>query len=389
MTPSTRSATLGWPFLIAAGRHRDYRTLLAPDFLVAELDYGMLDISARPAPETDPPKVVDVTTAGGRSLTLVYVTRVLSAADLGGAEGVGSAAAVRDEHNRPLRLIYGFVTARMAILAPATADLELALATALDVYRRYLDNEDSTDVLPSSAFPLRSEAISPPPVPTHRAVRTAVPGRMDPRVAVAAASACVAVVAAVVVLWPRSPGPQPCPTPGPHVTVAPTCPPSGPGPVPSGLRSAGSEATGATGEDGTRKGPGPAPAKAGANKLGPGPVPSGLRSAGSAATRATREDGTRKGPGPAPAKAGANKLGPGPVPSGLRSAGSAATRATREDGTSKRPRARAREGGRQLTQPAAGEQDDCGREEDARACPGRDRQPPADVVLGTVVGRSR
>src|SRR5262245_62694989 len=48
----------------------------------------------------------------------------------------------------------------------------------------------------------------------------------------------------------------------------------------------------------------PSPATA----VGPGPVSSGLRSAGSEATGATREDGTIKGLGPAPAEAGANTI---------------------------------------------------------------------------------
>src|SRR5262245_46147347 len=54
----------------------------------------------------------------------------------------------------------------------------------------------------------------------------------------------------------------------------------------------------------------PSPATA----VGPGPVSSGLRSAGSEATGATREDGTIKGPGAAPAEAGASIIVASPLP---------------------------------------------------------------------------
>jgi hypothetical protein len=62
--PSLPVAT-GWPFLVASGRRRDYSTLMAPDFLVGELDYGILDEVVRPTSEGDPATVVEVRTRGG------------------------------------------------------------------------------------------------------------------------------------------------------------------------------------------------------------------------------------------------------------------------------------------------------------------------------------
>ena len=35
----------GWPFLVAAGRIRDYTVLVAPDFLVASGEQGLLGVT--------------------------------------------------------------------------------------------------------------------------------------------------------------------------------------------------------------------------------------------------------------------------------------------------------------------------------------------------------
>jgi hypothetical protein len=168
MTTSPSTA-LGWPFLVAAGRRRDYSTLLAPRFLVAELDYGILNKVAEPTTGEGPPAVIEVRTPRGRDLTIVYATHLLTAADLlTASDPVAEDKAVvpvlppRDEHNRPLRLIYGFATPNVRISQPATTDLAFARAAALDVYRPFLENEEAITVIPSEPFPLQSVVTARP-----------------------------------------------------------------------------------------------------------------------------------------------------------------------------------------------------------------------------------
>jgi hypothetical protein len=213
----------GWPFLVASGRRRDYRTLLAPGPLVDSLDYGVLDSVAPSSTST----VIDVMSARGRRLSIVAASHLLDAGDLGAGDG-----GVRDEHGRPLRLIYGFVCLDGRVVAPDGADLGQALATALDTYRRFLADEDLLTVEASVPFPLRSRTAGWP-VPV-------APGRSrSPAVLVG-----TAIVAAVAVLgvgtvigWhrPASP-PAACPSvsasasarapsPSPSRSPSPSCPP--------------------------------------------------------------------------------------------------------------------------------------------------------------------
>ena len=149
---------MGWPFLIGSGRRRDYSTLMAPDFLVAELEYGILDEKVSPIPVGAPARVIEVTARGGRRLAIAYATHLVTADDVAGPQATPGAevAGPRDEHSRPLRLSFGFVCPDASIDGPAEADLDVARVAALDVYRRFLDNEEGFGVVPSSAFPLRS-----------------------------------------------------------------------------------------------------------------------------------------------------------------------------------------------------------------------------------------
>jgi hypothetical protein len=137
---------------------------MAPDFLVGELDYGILDEVVRPTSEGDPATVVEVRTRGGRDLTVVYATHLLTAADIQARQTTARAkiAEPRDEHSRPLRLIYGFVSSDARITQPAEADLHFAWDAALKVYRRFLENENTVGVAPARSFALHSRVISKP-----------------------------------------------------------------------------------------------------------------------------------------------------------------------------------------------------------------------------------
>jgi hypothetical protein len=241
----------GWAFLVAAGRRRDYAILLAPDFLVADLDYGVLDRVARPAVGPGPAEVVDVSTGHGRRLTVVSATHLLTAADLtdvtAGNRTVADVTAAdsgaghpgadpRDEHGRPLRLVYGFVTADVRVVAPAAADLGHARAVALAAYRRFLVDEDQLAVRPAAAFGLRSATVARnnhPPVPARARPTAAAadPARRRRWVVGLAVSAALvagfgAGTGALVASRPGAPVPQPD-----RCATSPAVPPS-PSPTP-------------------------------------------------------------------------------------------------------------------------------------------------------------
>ncbi|MGW7453909.1 hypothetical protein [Streptomyces sp. NPDC054787] len=141
-----------WPFLVARGRHRGYRTLLAPDFLLADGDYGVLDDSVTPGAVPEQVQVVPVVTRSGRRLTVVHTTHQVTAADVDEAP--------RDEFGRPLQLMYGFVCEEGRLAAPDPADLDACRATALAVYRRFLGDEEGFTVEPGRRFALRSAVTS-------------------------------------------------------------------------------------------------------------------------------------------------------------------------------------------------------------------------------------
>jgi hypothetical protein len=233
----------GWPFLIAPGRRRDYSTLIAPDFLVETLDYGVLNQAVRPSADARP-AVIGVRTGVGRELTVVYATHLLTAADLitGPApamRSVGEGPSPRDEHNRPMRLVYGFVLADGWISQPATADLDQVLATVLDTYRGFLSHEDGAGVVGSRPFPVRSVVrprdhtqgtVAPPARPAAPQSQPS-DGLSRGRTAAMISSVlvvAVAVVAAVLVVGHRAADPtgDPCPTTTVAATTSPVPPAS-------------------------------------------------------------------------------------------------------------------------------------------------------------------
>ncbi|MEU6399791.1 hypothetical protein ABZ867_22810 [Streptomyces cinnamoneus] len=141
-----------WPFLVARGRYRGYRTLLAPDFLLADGDYGVLDDFVKPGTAAEQVQVVPVVTRSGRPLTVVHTTHQVTAADV--------EQAPRDEFGRPLQLMYGFVCDEGQVGAPDPADLDACRETAIAVYRRFLGDEEGFTVEAGRQFPLRS-AVTP------------------------------------------------------------------------------------------------------------------------------------------------------------------------------------------------------------------------------------
>jgi hypothetical protein len=205
----------GWPFLIAAGRHRDYSILLAPDFLVQDLDYGFLDETVKPG--DGQPRVVNVRTQAGRHLTVVSAAHTLTPAD---------ATATHDEHGRPMRLLYGFVSGHR-IVDSDPADLAAALTIVLHVYRLFLENEDAPVVMAGQPFALRSTVIRQLEPISARTPASAVSdaSQRPTRVTVSIVGAVVATAIALV-LWlrPQTGGGEPCPTPTLNSTPCATTP---------------------------------------------------------------------------------------------------------------------------------------------------------------------
>jgi hypothetical protein len=205
----------GWPFLIGAGRRHDYTTLLAPEFLIARREHGILDEVVTPTAVDAPARAIEMTTPSGHRLYVTYKTRQVTRDDVDDA---------RDEHSRPLRVMFGFACPDARIDELAETDLDTARTAALDVYRRFLDNEDHFTAVPSAAFPLRS-TITTPAVsePTRRRPPTsATVTRNRPAVWALGAAAACAILAAIVLLIANTddqPGQNNSPSPSPSATT--------------------------------------------------------------------------------------------------------------------------------------------------------------------------
>ena len=198
----------GWPFLVGAGRHHDYNVLLAPDFLIADAAHGRLGEVAAPTPVDAPPRLIEASTSTGRRLGITYATYLVSDADV---------AQPRDEHGRPLRLMYGFVCPAGQIETPAKADLDAARAASLATYRRYLAEEDRFSTAASTAFPLRSTVTAWPVRDNRiRSVTVNRPRRAMLAWCAAAATICALVATALLIAGQGDePVPHDRPTPSP------------------------------------------------------------------------------------------------------------------------------------------------------------------------------
>lgn len=145
----------GWPFLIARGRRRGYSVLLAPAFLRA--DYGLLEEVAGPVPANQPVQVATARTSRGEEVCVAWSAHLVTAEDL--ADGTEP----RDEHSRPLRLLYGFACQRAVPASPSDVDMARSLTAAMATYRRFLADEQRFTVESSAPFDLRSPVSSPRP----------------------------------------------------------------------------------------------------------------------------------------------------------------------------------------------------------------------------------
>jgi hypothetical protein len=204
------SDALGWPFLIGAGRRHEYRTLIAPAFLVAASEHGLLDRHAGRTPGGET-RVVRIR-SDDHPLWMAYATHPVTEADVPDP---------RDEHGRPLQVLAGFVC-DAPIDRPDPGDLAVALESGMAVYRRYLADEDRFGVLTSEAFPLRSILRSAAPGPAP-APRRGVSHRVLAAVGLAVALLAAAVTTLVVTLSGGESRPACTPPPRPPATASPAC----------------------------------------------------------------------------------------------------------------------------------------------------------------------
>lgn len=205
----------GWPFLVARGRTRDYRTVLVPDLLAGR---GMQALLADALAIPDP--------SSGRRTMMIYPRdmeplTITARAEAASIDTVGGDP--RDEHGRPMEFLYGVVQ-----LHPTSApDLAQAREQALASYRRFLADEENFTFDVAGAFgdptpmesvidaePLPPMALRAAPVRARSPARrppltrplpqqSRTPGRA-PRLVAVAVAAAVAVGVLIAVLALRS-----------------------------------------------------------------------------------------------------------------------------------------------------------------------------------------
>ncbi|WP_424533217.1 hypothetical protein ACOZ38_22865 [Sphaerisporangium viridialbum] len=227
-----RSSARGWPFLVARGRHRGYRTLLAPGFLIAERDHGVLDDSVVPSTHQDRATVIEVVTGAGRRLAVAHATHLVTSADIAEPGAPPSEQEPRDQHSRPLQLIYGFVCLDGPVGEPDREDLRVCRQASLGAYRRFLGDEEGFTVEPSEDFPLRSPVVRRPTAPVLRPARVSPMSGYDDRVrpragrgTVLAAAGVLLVAVILAVVWFTRPEPRvECPRPEQKIASEPQWP---------------------------------------------------------------------------------------------------------------------------------------------------------------------
>jgi hypothetical protein len=217
----------GWPFLVARGRHKGYRAILAPGFLV---DLGLHEwLSEKTAGACSEMRRVELDAPHAGPLDVVYCSEPVHDTELNGR---GGGEAATDEHGRPLELLYGIVT-RAPLMQPLDqADRSAAREEALRSYRRFLSAEDSFSVESSRPLPLRTAALQtsvPPTAAVGAAPSFAGASRASVRPAAAAGTAVAALGLALLAwqLWPSADKPMPeVRVTGTTVTVVASNPPT-------------------------------------------------------------------------------------------------------------------------------------------------------------------
>jgi hypothetical protein len=172
--PGSTESVRGWHFLVARGRRKGYRALLAPDMLVERREVGLLVEGLSADAGSGAPRVETIPIAGIGTLSCAYRTERVDGSDLRDVVG----GPMLDEHGRPLEILYGIACATPGTLDPHPADLDDARAAALETYRLFLADEGGFVVEQSTVSLLRSTVRPAPAVP---AGSFAVPPLSRPR----------------------------------------------------------------------------------------------------------------------------------------------------------------------------------------------------------------
>ena len=166
------TTTNGWPFLVARGVRKGYRTILAPDFLVQGRRHTLLAERVGGSASEGRTSVEHVTDEVSGLLTVTYRVEPALADELIDGPPHDGQHALLDQHGRPLELLYGLVTTSSATVGDR--DLRHARDEAVSSYRRFLA-DDTTDVQQSASIVLLDPALAAPtaagitemvPVPT-------------------------------------------------------------------------------------------------------------------------------------------------------------------------------------------------------------------------------
>ncbi|HTY34011.1 hypothetical protein [Mycobacterium sp.] len=200
-------STTGWAFLVARGRHRGYRSILAPDFLAESGEHRMLaEFIVDDVDSAGPPRIIPLMARRAGPVTVVYRSHRMTPADLADAASDASdGQPVTDQHGRPLDLLYGFVSRAPGISQAREDDLATAKCQALDVYRDFLSDEAGFRTATSHAYPVQivAEPSTAQPRPVAPYPPTPVPGLPRPEESAAAPTSPgrrTAVIVAVAVL---------------------------------------------------------------------------------------------------------------------------------------------------------------------------------------------
>lgn len=160
--------TTGWPFLVARGRTRDYRTVLVPDVLA---DRGLHALLGDTLPIPEPGGLARTTIVEHPDtgpILVTYRSAVLQPADVDGP--------ARDEHGRPLVYLYGMVHGP----DEQATDLGDVREPALASYRRFLADEPGFAFDRSVAFPRTPPLAAPAAAVQQRLSHPAVPAPSIP-----------------------------------------------------------------------------------------------------------------------------------------------------------------------------------------------------------------
>ena len=201
----------GWSFLVARGRRKGYRTVLAPAFLTAaQPPRRGFQLGQRRGPGAWRGPYRRARRRPGRPDDDSFRTELLTAADLNG-RSAPEPGLPTDEQGRPLELLYG-IEARGPLSGPvADADMRAARSEALRSYRRFLDQEERFDV--DASLPVVLHGVTAAQRASRRSLRSTAlwrPGRCRTGAGLPGAALSILAVAAAIVLagWRAWPGPS-------------------------------------------------------------------------------------------------------------------------------------------------------------------------------------